>query len=289
VVVLLVAAVAWAEQESAETHGKDYVRVPGGRLHHKNCVKPFPHSHIVDVANGEDGSITLTDADGATHTFPPCAPVPSYIHWFSWRAWTYYENTANITYLYGEWPVPAAPKKNVGQILYFWNGVEPTGPQVSGGVLQPVLQWGKGAAGGGAYWAVVSWYVSDSFSFYSPLVRVNTGDTIKGLTSLSSNDVWTVSATSKKTGKSAEITYPAQENQNFITAYQVLEAYNLGKSNCAIGYPVPEKIVFSNIKVEVDFKPVVPKWTTEEQTAQYRVCAETSEVISPSSVSITWN
>lgn len=68
---------------------------------------------------------------------------------------TQYQNPKKVSLLYGEWAVPPAPPANDGQILYFWNGVE---PDDNSAVLQPVLQWGSTPAGGGAYWAVASWY-----------------------------------------------------------------------------------------------------------------------------------
>ena len=53
-------------------------------------------------------------------------------------------------------------------------------------IYQPVLQWGPSAAGGGSYWAVASWYADGQGgpAFHSNLVRVNPGDVLVGIMTL---------------------------------------------------------------------------------------------------------
>jgi hypothetical protein len=52
--------------------------------------------------------------------------------------------------------------------------------QASVSIIQPVLQWGSSAAGGGPYWAIASWFVGGAHTVYSELKIVNAGDTILG-------------------------------------------------------------------------------------------------------------
>lgn len=46
--------------------------------------------------------------------------------------------------------------------------------------MQPVLQWGSSAAGGGAYWSAACWYVTQQAAFYTQPFNVNPGDSIVG-------------------------------------------------------------------------------------------------------------
>lgn len=43
-----------------------------------------------------------------------------------------------------------------------------------------MLQYGPSAAGGGAFWAVASWYVIGRTAYYTPLVSVNVGQSLHG-------------------------------------------------------------------------------------------------------------
>jgi len=77
------------------------------------------------------------------------------------------------------WTVPPAPTSNDGQLLYFFPGFEDASDVIS--ILQPVMQWGVGYAGGGAYWLMSSWNCCiNGTTWYSPLLDVNVGDTILG-------------------------------------------------------------------------------------------------------------
>jgi len=60
-------------------------------------------------------------------------------------------------------------------------------------IIQPVLQWGSSAAGGGQYWAIASWFVGGAHTVYSDLKQVSSGDTIYGN--------MTLDATSQKVGR----------------------------------------------------------------------------------------
>jgi hypothetical protein len=77
---------------------------------------------------------------------------------------------------------PASRPHGLFHLRVVGNGI-----QNSTMIYQPVLQWGPGsAAGGGNYWAVVSWYADGQGgqAFYSNLVTVNPGDTLVGVVTL---------------------------------------------------------------------------------------------------------
>lgn len=73
-----------------------------------------------------------------------------------WITYTYWNSPSStpISYFNTNWTVPPAPATVSGQVLFLFNGL-----QNSSYILQPVLQWGVSAAGGGDYWAIANWYV----------------------------------------------------------------------------------------------------------------------------------
>ena len=115
---------------------------------------------------------------------PPrsAAPAP-FAQVDGWVAYTGWSNSsgAPISSFSTSWLVPAEPATKGSQTIFLFNGI-----QNSTMIYQPVLQWGSSAAGGGQYWAVASWYADGrtGHSFYSDLVRVNVGDNLTGIMTL---------------------------------------------------------------------------------------------------------
>ena len=100
--------------------------------------------------------------------------------WISYAYWT--NNSGHpVSRFATTWVVPPAPATDHGQTIFLFNGI-----QNSTMIYQPVLQWGPSAAGGGSYWAVASWYADGQTgtSFHSSLVRVNVGDVLVGVMTL---------------------------------------------------------------------------------------------------------
>jgi hypothetical protein len=102
--------------------------------------------------------------------------------WITYASWANATGTP-VSSFATTWEVPPAPRTQSGQTIFLFNGI-----QNSTMICQPVLQWGRSGAGGGDYWAVASWYVGGQGApaFYSNLVRVNPGDTLRGIMTLSS-------------------------------------------------------------------------------------------------------
>src|SRR5450631_577254 len=100
--------------------------------------------------------------------------------WITYASWTNSTGTP-VSRFASNWRVQAAPATSNGQTIFLFNGI-----QNSTMIYQPVLQWGPSAAGGGAYWAVASWYADgqSGHSFYSTPVRVNVGDVLTGVMTL---------------------------------------------------------------------------------------------------------
>jgi len=177
--------------------------------------------------------------------------------------------------------VPPAPAFDDGQILYYWNGVEPSD---NSAVLQPVLQWGSTPAGGGAYWGVASWYVSSINAFFTEIMRVNEGDVVTGDNKILSNGSWVITGGKRVSPQTVSLTYKPPRT-DYTYAFQVLEAYDIRQ--CQKDYPKSGNIVFSNIFVVVDGNKVSAVW--EAKTQNPLGCNERAGVASPTQVSISWN
>jgi Fungal fucose-specific lectin len=98
-----------------------------------------------------------------------------------WQTYAWWDSgaSASITSFATTWTVPQAPGTDSGQVVFLFNGIQNTGQDF--GILQPVLQWGVSAAGGGNFWSVASWYVtSGGQAFHTTLVPVDTGTVLVG-------------------------------------------------------------------------------------------------------------
>jgi hypothetical protein len=84
------------------------------------------------------------------HLAPPPGALPN-----GWQTYAWWDSSdKSITYFLTDWVVPPAPSTSSGQTIFLFNGIQNTGTNY--GILQPVLQWGSSAAGGGTYWSVAS-------------------------------------------------------------------------------------------------------------------------------------
>ena len=238
------------------TPPNDYLLVPGGWAH-KSCVH-----EVVGTGTLSQSSLPL-----CAHPFLRTRGTikKNETHGAAWKAWMQHSvtsQTSSVTSLNSTWVVPEAPQSNGGQVLFWWNGVEPVDTSA---VLQPVIQWGPSAAGGGDYWAYASWYVSSSHgSHYSKLVKLETGDSVLGTNTRLSNNAWVISASTK--GKASSVLNFDPVPGAWGTAYHVLEAYGV-TSDCSL-YPQAGSVNFTKISLEVDGSSVAPiTWTPLTQTA----------------------
>ncbi len=101
-----------------------------------------------------------------------------------WVAYSYWSNTDTtahpVTYFSTTWTVPSAPTRQNNQTLFLFNAMQ-NGTTAASYIIQPVLQWGSSAAGGGKYWAIANWFVSGSQAYYSALQTVSTGTVLQGV------------------------------------------------------------------------------------------------------------
>jgi hypothetical protein len=208
---------------------EDYVITPFGYFH-PSCVRTLAEGQTL-LADGR-----IQDADGRVEA---TVPVCNYPHYTSRGAivsatalsgieptingWLEYVSvTTNTSYreISASWAVPPGPTTEDGQTLFFFPGFEDKNDVIS--IVQPVLQFGPSAAGGGTFWAVASWNCCPSgTAWYSPLLNVSSGDTIVG--TISPNGLapgtWNVVSADETTGKKTTLAKTPSEGQMWNWAF----------------------------------------------------------------------
>jgi hypothetical protein len=166
----------------------EYVETPVGRFH-RSCVREVPDGAEIDEhgrvtlhgkpiresgrceyrafrsRRGDDVEQQLPTVNGWVSRVFATAPIPpSGLRWYNGMSST-------VT-------VPSAPLNRNGQLVYLFTSFLPFSNNM---IVQPVLQWGIGPAGGGTKWTAAAWYVDpDDFVTHSPLRDVSPGDTMIG-------------------------------------------------------------------------------------------------------------
>lgn len=150
-------------------------------------------------------------------------PAPITDQWIIYTSWT--NNSGNpISYFRTRWIVPPEPVTKNGQTVFLFNGMQPTSGAVF--ILQPVLQWGPSYAGGGEYWTITNWFVDGAGNaLHGSLIRVNPGDILEGIMTLTGQSGTSFSYLSSFTGfPSADL---AVNNVNELDwACETLECYD---------------------------------------------------------------
>ena len=172
------------------------------------------------------------------------APAPITDGWIVYSGW--FNTSANpISYFTTQWAVPPAPATDHDQTIFLFNGIEPDDGAF---ILQPVLQWGSSAAGGGDYWSITNWYVgSDGTALYMPLIQVNTGDVLEGVMTLTGDNGSNHDYLSSFTG------FPAADlvvtNSVELTwANETLECYDVAEFS---DYPDAPLTAFHDIEIRL--------------------------------------
>lgn len=239
---------------------EDYVITPFGYFH-PSCLR--------QIAEGEtllaDGRVKHADGTVAANVpvcnYPHYTPtgllVPADVRETSGayapiiRGWLEYVSATTNT-SYGEisatWTVPPPPATNHGQTLFFFPGFEDYSDEIS--IVQPVLQFGSSAGGGGNYWVVASWNCCiKGVAWYSRLLKVSTGDTIVGTVKsdckagLEYCANWKVISEDQTTGKKTTLAKTPAEGQVWNWGFgAVVEVY--GVQQCS-DFPADTSLVFT--------------------------------------------
>lgn len=249
------------------TDRSGWVQIPG-ELIRPECVHEIPNGATVEV--GSDGRITgdVTRNGELIAHYDACAedafvtrprgrtgkldaPPGTGNGWVEASVWDVPLGSGdNLDFMGGNWTVPSNPSLN-GALIYLFNGMEPS---TGNWILQPVLQYGQGAAGGGNYWAIASWLVGNDYAFHSPLEKVNSGNSMLGYTKLTSTSgstlYWKVFAQDTTTGANSWINAHTS-GIHWTWAYAaVLEAYDV---NSCSNFPANGRAVFTNSTIAHGF------------------------------------
>jgi hypothetical protein len=239
---------------------KGYVITPFGYFH-PSCVLKIEEEETLLADGRVRHANGMVDANVPVCNYPHYTPtgvlVPADVREASGayepiiHGWLEYVSATTST-SYGEitatWTVPPPPTTNDGQTLFFFPGLEDINDIIS--ILQPVLQFGQSAAGGGNYWAVASWNCCISgVMWYSPLRKVSPGDTIlgeiiskckKGLNYCAD---WKVISEDETTGKKTTLSKTPADGQVWNWGFgAVLEVY--GVRQCS-DFPANNSVVFT--------------------------------------------
>jgi len=172
--------------------------------------------------------------------------VPAQVN--GWAAYTYWQNpdkSKPIVYYTTSWTVPALPKTQGNQTLFIFNGMQDGVTQTSY-IVQPVLQWGGSAAGGGKYWAVTNWYVSASQAFFGKLQTVAVGTKLTGVMTETGFTGKNFNYTSAFTGYPDSVNLKVSNVPQANWAAETLEVYGV---SAAGQYPAQTSMAFSAIQM----------------------------------------
>lgn len=184
----------------------------------------------------------------------PTAEVPALGGgWIAYAGWTNSTGTP-ISRFATTWVVPPEPLTRGAQTIFLFNGI-----QNSTMIYQPVLQWGPSAAGGGPFWAVASWYADGQtgHSFHSKLVKVNVGDTLVGVMTLSSHTGANFNYNCEFVGI-ANTGLPIQNVEELTWCNETLEAYDV---NLSTDYPDTLKTAMRDIEIKVGSSEATIHWS----------------------------
>jgi len=177
-------------------------------------------------------------------------------YWFAYAGWQH--NGAPVTLFRVQWTVPQAPRANDQALFHF------PGMCGNGFVLQPILLWGKSAAGGGDYWTILSMYAA---------TPGNPGNRMTGVTQVNPGDVLSAYITAEPAG-AGKYNYSCgfdgfEETKLHVPGISVLsflcitlEAFYLTDRS---DYPPAEKIIFTVNDVTTSNGTATPVWKTYAQ------------------------
>ena len=113
-------------------------------------------------------------------------------------------------------------------------------------IIQPVLQWGSSAAGGGKYWAITNWYVSSASAFYGTLATVTAGTSLTGVMTETGKTGSNYNYSSVFTGYPEATSITASNVPEAYWLAETLEVYSVTK---AAQYPDATSMAFSGIDI----------------------------------------
>ncbi|KAJ7153332.1 hypothetical protein C8R46DRAFT_1301747 [Mycena filopes] len=225
------------------------VLVPGGYRANVNIHKIPAGGSLARSDDGTlihilaaNGTVVHTATAGAPATRVKRAVAPLQTGWITYASWLN-SGSSPISSFTTTWTVPPVPAANHGQTVFLFNSIESSAGDA---IIQPVLQYGPSAAGGGAFWAVASWYLDSTNVFITTPVPTSAGATLNGIITLTNSSGTKFDYNTQFTniaGTSVSITGVGQ----LTFATETLEAY---KVTTISDYPAGST-VFTGINLEL--------------------------------------
>lgn len=213
--------------------------------------------HLLD-ANGNVLHVAQNDHAAIKATASSSSVEPLETGWIAYADW-YNEGSSPINSFTTTWSVPNTPSSYIEQTLFLFNSIEPASGDA---ILQPVLQYGPSAAGGGEYWAVASWYLVGSDTYYTNPIEVSAGDSLTGVITLTSSSGSSYNYVTSFTGISGT-SLTATGSDELVWATETLEVYSVEtKSNFPTG-----STVFHGIDITTSAGTPSVSWETTSDTA----------------------
>jgi len=260
---------------NAPSFEEEMVLTPNG-YRPSRCVREVPSDSIISK---EEDFIRITKPSGDEELLEYCNYKNNRSRSVEDSGWIVYASEASQTsynFFSGDWNVPATPVNSEGQTVFFFLGFI---DHIQNEIIQPVLQWGQSAAGGGEYWGVASWWASSNGNaVFSKLIGANSGESIYGNMTLGSDGTWYITALFG--GYWTRILIDNLSPQ--VMATVTLEAYNIRDCN---DYPSDGGATFSNMQLQAGNSPMYPSWRS---TADFTDCNQGVNIYGASSVELTY-
>jgi hypothetical protein len=171
------ASASTTEVLSAST--SDYVDTPAGSFH-SSCVHAVADGDVAQETPcaypGHFSAPAVAPlAPTAVDAAPDAVQSPIFDGWMvAGAGWA----SSYVRYFHADFWVPRNPTVFNDQLVYLFPGLEDA---TGSSIFQPVLQYGvHRTAGGGNYWSIGSWVVTNSGAWHSTLERAYAGDHLYG-------------------------------------------------------------------------------------------------------------
>lgn len=194
----------------------------------------------------------------------PSSVVP-YVE--GWIAYTYWQNPSTstpVTSFSTTWTVPNVPSDKGSQTIFLFNGIQ-DGTTSTSYIIQPVLQWGPSAAGGGKYWAVTNWYVTSTDAYYGALSTVSAGASLTGVITQTAVSGSNYSYSSVFTGYPSSTSLSVSNVPQGYWLAETLESYGVSSLNTM--YPSNTYDAFTGIDILEGSTHPSLTWTAEQATS----------------------
>ncbi|TDW96437.1 hypothetical protein [Dinghuibacter silviterrae] len=189
------------------------------------------------------------------------ALVPAASGWIAYSYWSNPNTSKPITYFTTNWTVPSAPTRQGSQTIFLFNGMQ-DGLTSTSYIIQPVLQWGPSAAGGGKYWAITNWYVSSSQAFYGSLATVSAGTSLQGIMEETAASGGNYSYYCYFTGYPSSTALQVNNVPEAFWAAETLESY--GVTTPSTMYPPNSDVAMSSIQILQGSTNASLSWSTAQ-------------------------